>query len=441
MPLDLPRVVEIEPTYSCNLRCRMCHVSYMPDEPRPVLDPALIDQLDCLRGRYFIIASGFEPMMNRNFASIVRRLTAIDAQIELVTNGTLLSEENISALVDADLRMLNFSFDGIIPATYEHIRRGAEYQSTIDAILSMRQRFSGWDTLFCINSTMMKRNMHETPAIVDFWDRADFDLVRFIFMVVRENVPELIKESLYPIRAQFYRLLDWVAEDVIASGRKIAVRNPWYVRSPVAARYPDNFDGSLVHSNNPEIRLVPNPRQAYQLGAGPGMSFPCKSPWSFAKILPNGDVQLCYRFTIGNLGREDFETIWRGEAAEAVRRKVAAERLLCETCDFYRFCLSSDSLDPDDAVNYFAENLLEGLPSVDFGTGTMTLPKPAPPVLVETIDNFNIVRFNDRYLCAPHSLGSLDLQTVDPSDIPQIMIARTLHEARSAVRSITRSEG
>src|SRR5437016_4235307 len=38
---DLPKLVEIEPTLTCNLRCRMCHVSYMPDEPRPMFPAEL----------------------------------------------------------------------------------------------------------------------------------------------------------------------------------------------------------------------------------------------------------------------------------------------------------------------------------------------------------------------------------------------------------------
>src|SRR5215469_15557636 len=123
--LQLPTQIEIEPTYSCNLRCRMCHVSFMPDEPRPTFDADIIDKLGALRGAYFIIGSGFEPMMNRGFASMMRKLTKLGAGVEMVTNGTLLSPENVSAIVDADTRHITFSFDGITAETYEHIRRGA----------------------------------------------------------------------------------------------------------------------------------------------------------------------------------------------------------------------------------------------------------------------------------------------------------------------------
>src|SRR5687767_13534150 len=168
MDVDLPNVIEIEPTYSCNLRCRMCHVSFMGEEPRPTMEASILDRLTGLRGVHVIIGSGFEPMMNREFSTIVRKLTEIDATVELITNGTLLTADNLSALVDADVRIFNFSFDGIRPENYEHIRRRARHDETIGSILRAREAFAGRETRFCINSTMMKRNMHEIPEIIDF---------------------------------------------------------------------------------------------------------------------------------------------------------------------------------------------------------------------------------------------------------------------------------
>src|SRR5207249_10437673 len=138
--LELPKIVEIEPTYTCNLRCRMCHVSFMPEEPRPSLRASVLERLRILRGAHVIIGSGFEPMMNREFAQIIRELIKMDTALEVITNGTLLSNENLSALRDANVRILNFSVDGIQPQTYEHIRRGASFTSTITNILRAREQ-------------------------------------------------------------------------------------------------------------------------------------------------------------------------------------------------------------------------------------------------------------------------------------------------------------
>lgn len=427
MALDLPRVIEIEPTYSCNLRCRMCHVSYMPDEPRPTFSTELIDKIPAIPGTHYIIGSGFEPMMSRNFAGIIRKISEFGGQIELITNGTLLNEENTSALLDANVLILVFSFDGIRPATYEHIRRRSKHQDTIEAILRTRQLFRGRNTFFCINSTMMRRNLDEIPEMVEFWDRADFDLLRFINMVVRENDPEIIRECLYPVRERYLDLLRAASKDVIEKCRKITLGVPRHL-------------GEFIKSDNPRSRLPPRVREEHQLGAGPGMQFPCKSPWTFAKILPNGDVQLCYQFTIGNLGEASFDALWYGERANAVREKVKAERALCERCEYFRFCLSGDGGDVDDARTYFVNNLAEGVASVNFETGFMPPTKPSPPILVETVGAFNIVRFNGQYLVAPHALGSRDLSKEDLSSLPGLKIADTLHDARRLILSPSSSQ-
>jgi len=78
---DLPKLIEIEPTLTCNLRCRMCHVSYMPDEPRPMFPAELAGKLQGLVGTEILLGSGFEPTMNKGFAQIVRTLARIGLRI------------------------------------------------------------------------------------------------------------------------------------------------------------------------------------------------------------------------------------------------------------------------------------------------------------------------------------------------------------------------
>lgn len=434
--LELPKVVEIEPTHTCNLRCRMCHVSFMPDEPRETLDPDAIDRLAALRGVYFVIGSGFEPMMNRDFAEIVRKLTALNGKIELITNGTLLSKDNVHALLDADLKRMTFSFDGIKAETYEHIRRRSNYQHAVDAIVAFRRKFAGRDTLFCINSTIMRRNLDEVSETVDFWDAADFDGIGFITMVVRTHEPELIRESLFPVRDEYHARLDAAALDVIEARRRVVLGSPWFQRTPLRKKFPANFHNNIVASDHPGARVTRNYRQHTQLGAGPGMTFPCKSPWTFARILPNADVQLCYQFTVGNLKTQRFEEIWFGPAANAVRDKVRTEQALCESCDYFRFCLRNANVNDDDKETYFAGELLSRLETVDFESGIMEKPEVvAPPELIESMGAFNIVRFRGSYLGVPQSLGPLDLASVRYEDLPGLVVSPSLREARKAIES------
>lgn len=364
----LPDVIEIEPTMSCNIRCRMCHVSFMPVEQRPILGTSLIDKLSALRGAHFIIGSGFEPTMNPGLADMLARLACIGAGVELVTNATIVSDKLLGALLDCDVRLITVSFDGIRKETYEYIRRGADFEATLRNIRRVRRAFAGRDTLFAVNTTMMRCNLPEIPEIVDFWDREDFDLVRFISMVVREKEPELVRESLYPVRHEYYRLLEEAAGDVMTRPRRIGLGSKQLAWTDVPRRYPDCFRQSSLVSTHPAARRIPYFRQDPQVGQRPGMWFGCKSPWTFAKILNTGDVQLCYQYTIGNLHQASFEEIWNGPAAQRVREQVAEDRRICPACDYFRFCLSQE-VNSEELKNYFAGPLLDELGRVNFETG------------------------------------------------------------------------
>jgi len=356
---DLPDMLEIEPADTCNLRCRMCHVSYMTFKKPPLLDVSLLEKVNCMKGKFVRIGSTYEPMIHPDFNKIVRWIIKNGCEMEMVTNGTKLTKDNRDILYDANLHTLQLSFDGIKKETFEYIRRRANYQKIIGNIIATREKFVNKDTYFAINSTMMRSNMDEIPEMVKFWDLNKFDEIRFITMVIRNESAELADENLYPIRQRYYSLLDKAAEEIIKSKRKIAIRSPYFIKSPLNKVYPNCFVKDTVVSTNKDSRFVPLPHQRIQLGEFPGMPVPCKSPFTSARILANGDIQLCYKFIIGNLHKSSFEEIWFGKVAHKIRKELMKKPSHCNTCDYYRFCLNSRSIDIEEKSNYFQGDLMD----------------------------------------------------------------------------------
>lgn len=95
--LTLPQMVEIDPVETCNLRCRMCHVSFMTPEKRPIFDIGLLPKLKALKGAFFSVASGFEPLLYRDFDKLMRGLTDLGVRMQIITNGTLLDREKLAS--------------------------------------------------------------------------------------------------------------------------------------------------------------------------------------------------------------------------------------------------------------------------------------------------------------------------------------------------------
>src|SRR5262245_13068133 len=145
--LPPPELVEIEPTLGCNLRCVMCHVSYM-DEKVKSLDLGALGDLSFIRGRHVIIGSVFEPTIHPRFNQLVDLLNRNGNRIELITNGTRISKLDCPAIYESELSIVTFSFDGIRRETYESIRRNANYRKTVDNILYFHDRFRNTEARF-----------------------------------------------------------------------------------------------------------------------------------------------------------------------------------------------------------------------------------------------------------------------------------------------------
>ena len=440
--LSLPQMIEIDPVEVCNIRCRMCHVSFMSTEPRPIFDVGLLSRLPALDGTYVAVASGFEPTMYHDFDRFMRGLTDLGAKIQIITNGVLLDQKRRETLLASNMAIINFSFDGIRKRTFEYIRRGAQYENTIENILSTREAFQGRDTAFLVNSTTMKSNLEETIEAIDFWDRHDFDVVRFLLMVVRHADADLIRESLYPIRERAKQVFEQAALHIIQNNLKIVMLRPFEQNSVVARRYTENCPNLYVRSAHPKARIIASLRERFQLGRHPLMQYyDCRAAFNTATILANGDVQLCYKYSIGNLRRNTFEEIWFGEEASRVREKITNATKDCDACDCYKYGIAFHKLSVDCLENHFSMDLVPYLKFVDFQTGTIDAKiSPKPPRLVRTEGSYNIVAYNDRYIVIPHAAGPLEIDKTDLSTIPGVFIEKTYQEAMSSLRAAAKSE-
>jgi radical SAM protein with 4Fe4S-binding SPASM domain len=406
---ELPKLIEIEPTLTCNLRCKMCHVSYEATESRSTFPAELTEKLAGLGGVDILLGSNYEPTMNRGFPEIVRSLTRHGLRIELITNGTLLEGEALEALAEANIRLLVVSFDGARKETYERIRRRANYEKTLNRILAARERIAS-ETLFALNSTIMRSNLEEIGDSVALWDRVGFDQIRFIAMVVRH--PDMEPESLFSVRDRFHTNLDAAGEELIASRRRISMASSYFNTSPLRHKFPANVHGPIVSSGHPAMRPIPELRAEHQLGPGPGMTWPCRSPWTFARILPTGDVELCFKYIVGNLRRHSFKDIWFGSRAVAVRRRVAEDAGICPMCEHYRFCLKGGTVDTTQESSFTSEHL----------------------ILCERIGRYNVVSWQKRYFVLPQGLGS-GLEITSLTSLPGVIPAQTLESAREIAKS------
>jgi radical SAM protein with 4Fe4S-binding SPASM domain len=356
-----PNYIEIEPARGCNLRCRMCHVSYM-NETVEYLD---IDKVDYsfLRGATVTLGAVFEPCIHPGINSLVDKLNRQGCRIILITNGHNLHKKQIPALFDSDLCMVTFSFDGISKATYELVRVGGNFERTLSNIENFRASFHNSNALFAINFTALKCNMHEIPSAPAFWNARNIDVLRFIAMTVREPDDFIYQNSLWNVRESYFKALTEAATIVQQEQYRLSLASPFY-------HFKLGAKEGVVSSANPAARHPPLYPREHQYGAAFGMTFPCKSPFVAIRILWDGTVMLCHNQPIGNLYQSSIKEIWEGAAAIKLRKLVLTENSQCNSCDYFRLCINSHFIDLEKIENHYSQPMLD--------RGSLTLKTPDP---------------------------------------------------------------
>ena len=339
------QMIDLEPVMGCNLRCRMCHVSFM-DKGVKYLDVSKIDWEFC-RNKVITIGAAFEPFIHPKINHVIQELNRVNARITLLTNAHNLNKKTIPALFESKLDSVTFSFDGVSKETYEEIRRGGNFDQTIENIKNFIAQHKNTNTEFCINFTVMKRNLHEVKQAPIFWNEIGIDLLRFIPMVVRENDPYLHENNLLWIYEEHKKQFLDAVTTVKDHGLDIAVSSKIYSKL-----LPEECPKGIYH-NNPLKNF-----KACHNENGLDLDSPiyngCISPFTTARIDWEGYVRICHNYIIGNILETDFETIWKGEKANKLRDELVKGHDLCETCDYFKYCISFELI--EDPVDTFFSN-------------------------------------------------------------------------------------
>lgn len=106
----------IEPTTKCNLNCKMCFRHTWFDEP--FCDLSLEEFKQVLSTMPKSVETIFfggmgEPMFHKDILTMIRLAAETGAEVELLTNGTLLTEQMIHGIMDAGLTRLWISIDDL----------------------------------------------------------------------------------------------------------------------------------------------------------------------------------------------------------------------------------------------------------------------------------------------------------------------------------------
>jgi MoaA/NifB/PqqE/SkfB family radical SAM enzyme len=165
--------VYIEPTVACNLECITCFrndweqpIGRMSDETFSSILRGL-KALDPIPNVYF---GGIgEPLFHPKTIKWISEVKALGVKVEMITNGTILTEKVSQKLVDSGLDVLWVSIDGATPESYSDVRLGAELPKVLEGLKRLfRMRKGGHFPRpeIGVAFVAMKRNIADLPKII-----------------------------------------------------------------------------------------------------------------------------------------------------------------------------------------------------------------------------------------------------------------------------------
>jgi MoaA/NifB/PqqE/SkfB family radical SAM enzyme len=169
------KLFDVEVSSRCNVRCRFCprgrfsETGLMEEETfRSLLENTPLGPADGI----MFVGMG-EPLLNGRLPDFIRMAKARHTGLFtlVATNGTLLTQEILPALLAAGLDTLEVSFNGIDATTYEDLMKGAHFGRTLENIgyaLSEISR-SNAPTKLQINYIVTHENAGGEEAIRSFW--------------------------------------------------------------------------------------------------------------------------------------------------------------------------------------------------------------------------------------------------------------------------------
>lgn len=161
----------VELTARCNLKCGTCpQVVGRPYRPRNLSPELLEREIPWSAHAATVALHGVgEPLLFPGLADVLRRLEPRGPRAFLSTNGTILTDEHLEALLSGQVREVSFSLDAATPETFRRIR-GANLETVlrnIRRLVAERRARSLAHPQVSLNMTLTQVNLDEAPLLVE----------------------------------------------------------------------------------------------------------------------------------------------------------------------------------------------------------------------------------------------------------------------------------
>lgn len=311
--IELPVLSEIALTWRCNIKCRFCYASCTcisdPDDESDRDELSTVDVkrvLDMIRHDAEVPSVSFtggEPMLRDDIAELIAYASgSLKMRVNLITNGTLISERRAEKLRAAGLASAQVSIESPNPDIHDNIVGiKNSFRASLDGLLALKNA----GILVHPHATLCRLNMQSLEEMAQFTKslRIDRFSLNMIIPAGRGTARDLTLK---------YGEIKNVVLNIKAASEAEDVRFMWYSPTPMCLFNPVSHQMGNKGCSACEGLLSVDP---------------------FGRLLPCSS----WKEPVGNLLQEGFQALWFGDRARFLREKRAAHPG-CRECENFAVC-------------------------------------------------------------------------------------------------------
>lgn len=315
--IDRLPVLVVFPHNQCNCRCAMCDI-WRIRQAQEITPQDLARQQASIRalGVRWVVFSGGEPQMNRQWYELAEMLRATGIRVTLLTAGLLLEAEaeRVANAIDDVI----VSLDGP-PALHDRIRRVSGAFEKMALGIAAVHRFRP-DMPIRARCTVQKANHTALSESVDAAKRIGLLSISFLAADLAStafNRPEGWSEE----RRKRVALTDSEVEALAAEVERLISQRSAALRSGFVVENPEKLRRIVAHFRAHLAQLTPRaPR--------------CNAPWVSAVVDAAGDIRPCFfHRVLGNIHKQPLAEVLNSPPALQFRRELdVAHNPICRQC-------------------------------------------------------------------------------------------------------------
>lgn len=347
-----PVTLSLNLTQRCNLDCRMClqykKGNVQTDQVRlrypreqemdwPVLK-SLIDQAADMHCMVYL--TGGEPFLHPEIIKVAHYAKQKKIYLSIVTNGLSLNR-HVEDLVKIGVDNITVSVHGPEVVHDQVVGQSGAFRIATNGIRNLieaRDRWRKTRPFIKINHVILPENIDKMPEMVAICRKLGVDTLRFQHPIFED--PQIVQDNLRVVA----RVLGH--DNLSPHFQSYRDRGEYFflsIRSEQIDRLQEIIADIDSKRHRTRVALSPHIRQkdlrAYYLDLKHPFYNRCFWPWDTLMVKPNGDVEACFHYRIGNVKKEHLLDLWNAAKMRKFRNALKQVGLFpsCARCCYRNY--------------------------------------------------------------------------------------------------------